>query len=533
MKELGYFVYQIYPKSFLDTTGNGIGDLNGIRKKLTYIADLGFDYVWLTPIYVSPQNDNGYDVADYYRIDSLFGSEAEFDLLVKEAEALGLKIMMDIVFNHTSDQHEWFKRALKGEEKYIDYYIWRKKPTTWASKFGGSAWEYIERLDKYYLHLFDKTQPDLNWENPAVRQELYDIVNYWIKRGVKGFRFDVINLISKKYPLKNGEEDGRYEYTDGPRVHEFLKKLRKNTFANDSEILTVGEMSSTSIQQCIKYAQSDRTELDSVFHFQHLKTDYQNGYKWSTDFFDFKALCQTLIQWQLAMQRENVVDTLFWSCHDQPRIASRFNIAPTKDKQIKKVKSLAMMMYLMRGISYIYQGEEIGMENYEYSSFDEIVDVEAKNYYINNNQQNKEKKLRALTQKSRDNARTPMQWTEKGGFTLGKPWIKTNPKTKMLNVKNQLEDKNSILKFYHNLINLKKNDSVLREGIIEFENHENLFMYTRLYEQRQYRIITNMWDEKITISCNNIQRIIINNGCEINNGDLIINEFSSILYEIK
>lgn len=530
MKELGYFVYQIYPKSFKDTTGNGIGDINGIRSKLQYIADLGFDYIWLTPIYLSPQKDNGYDVADYYQIDPLFGTEADFDNLVIEAEQCGLKIMMDMVFNHTSDQHQWFKAALAGEKKYQDYYIWRDQTTTWESKFGGSVWEYAKELDTNYLHLFDVSQPDLNWENPDVRQEIYKIVNYWINRGVKGFRFDVINLISKRYPLVNGTGDGRDQYTDGPRIHEFLQALRAATFADQKDILTVGEMSSTSIDASLKYASAKRDELDSIFHFHHLKVDYRDGYKWSTDYFDFEMLKQLLSTWQLAMQADNVIDTLFWSCHDQPRIASRFIAARDKQEQLRKNKSVAMMMYLMRGISYIYQGEEIGMENFEYDSVDQAVDVEAINFYNLTQNLSESEKLRAMSQKSRDNARTPMQWDKTGGFTEGDPWIMYNRNLSDINVEQQLTDDESTHNFYKRLIGLKKSDEVLRIGEIGFIDHPELFIYTRTLGKTTYKVIVNLWDRPISCA-NDSTCILINNGCTLSN-QIELSPFGSILYEL-
>lgn len=530
MKELGYFVYQIYPKSFMDTTGNGIGDINGIRSKLEYIADLGYDYIWITPMYISPQNDNGYDVADYYKIDPLFGTEEDFDNLVIEAEKLGLKIMMDMVLNHCSTEHEWFKRALKGEQKYKNYFIWSDEPTTWESKFGGNAWEYIEQYDQYYLHLFDKTQADLNWENEDVRNEVYKIVNYWILRGVKGFRFDVINLISKKYPLENGVADGRGEYTDGPRIHEFLELLRTNTFAGNDGILTVGEMSSTSIEECRKYASKERTELDSVFHFHHLKVDYLDSYKWSTDFFDFEMLKDLLTSWQLEMQTKDVVDTLFWCCHDQPRIASRFVPTRNDEEQLRKNKAYAMMMYLMRGISYMYQGEELGMENLGFKDISDAVDVESINFYNLAEGLDSEQKLRALSQKSRDNARTPMQWTEDGGFTTGTPWIKYNSNTSKVNCESQLKDAQSTYNFYKQLIVLKKNDEVLKHGQIDFMHTDELFIYTRTLEGVTYKVVVNVWDRELTYN-DKYNEVIINNGCELSD-TIIFKPFSSILYKI-
>lgn len=530
MKELGYFVYQIYPKSFLDTTGNGIGDINGIRSKLTYIKDLGFDYAWITPMYMSPQKDNGYDVADYMKIDPIFGTEEDFDNLILEADKLGLKIMMDVVFNHCSTEHIWFKKAVAGDKYYQDYFIWRDQPTNWESKFGGNAWEYEPSVGKYYLHLFDKTQADLNWENENVRNEAYDIVNYWIKRGVKGFRFDVINLISKHYPIVDSKGDGRDQYTDGPRIHEFLQELKANTFAGNDEILTVGEMSSTSIDECISYAGSDRLELDSVFHFHHLKVDYEEGYKWSSDYFDFEMLANLLKDWQEAMQEANVVDTLFWSCHDQPRIASRFIPARNREEQLRKNKTVAMMMYLMRGISYIYQGEELGMENLVFESIDDAVDVESINYYNLNSEVSNEGRLRALSQKSRDNARTPVQWTSEGGFTNGTPWIKYNDNTNIINAESQMSDDEATRSFYKQLISLKKNDEVLIKGKIDFNNTNKLFKYTRTFDNKEYTVVVNLWDQELEID-GSVNEAIINNNCSFNQEIITLPPFSAILYK--
>lgn len=532
MKELDYFVYQIYPKSFLDTTGNGIGDINGIRSKLKYIAELGFDYIWITPMFVSPQKDNGYDVGDYLNFDPIFGNDEDFDNLVMEADQLGLKIMFDMVFNHTSTSHEWFQKAIAGDIKYQDYYIWRDTPTNWESKFGGNAWEYEPKLGKYYLHLFDKTQADLNWENELVRQELYNIVNYWLDKGVKGFRFDVVNLISKQYPIIDGNDDGRSMYTDGPRVHEFLQMLRENTFADDESVLTVGEMSSTSIESCLQFSNSNRSELDSVFHFHHLKVDYLNGDKWSRNFFDFEMLKQLLSTWQLSMQKNDVVDTLFWSCHDQPRIASRFIPANTLEKQLRKNKMLCMLMYLMRGISYIFQGEEIGMENLNYSKIDDFRDVESINYFHGNPELPLEERIESLCQKSRDNGRSPMQWSASGGFSTTTPWIKYNNNLETVNVEQQLNDNQSTLSFYKHIIKLKKSDLVLSKGNIEFIDDEHLIIYTRKYQNKQYKIVCNMWDSDFSYQ-DTIDEIIINNDCNIEENCIHLAPFSSILYQIK
>lgn len=534
MKELNTFVYQIYPKSFNDTTGNGIGDLVGVIEKLPYIRSLGFDYIWVTPFYKSPQVDNGYDVSDYYQIDPLFGTMADFEMLIKVAAQNELKVMIDIVFNHTSDQHEWFQKALAGDEYYQQYYIFNDKPTNWKSKFGTDAWTYVEKLDKYYLHLFDKSQPDLNWESENVRLELQKIINFWMDKGVKGFRFDVVNLVSKKYPLVDSVGDGREQYTDGPRIHEFLQELRMKTFGDKVDFLTVGEMSSTSIESCLQYANAQKTEFDSVFHFHHLKVDYENGDKWTRDYFDFELLKSLLKDWQLKMDENNVIDTLFWSNHDQPRISSRFIKAPTSELQMKKNKMLAMSMYLLKGISYIYQGEEIGMENFEFDNYDQIVDVESRNFYNLNPLLASEEKLTIISQKSRDNGRTPMQWTNDiyGGFSTTQPWINVNPNYQLVNVQEQLTDMDSTLSFYKKIIKLKKTDLVLQQGNVKFIDHKQLLIFTRQLNDVKYLIICNYYNQEVDYAVEAVKQVIINNETEINGNKLKLSPFASILIEI-
>ena len=323
-------VYQIYPKSFKDSNGDGIGDLNGVIEKLDYLSELGIDYIWLTPFFVSPQIDNGYDIEDYYNIDPIFGTIDDFDNLVLECKKRNIEIMLDMVFNHTSTKHKWFKNALNGDQKYKDFYIFKKgingkEPTNWQSKFGGSAWEYVEKFNEYYLHLFDRTQGDLNWENEEVRNEIYKIVTFWINKGVKGFRLDVVNLISKPEKFENDQiGDGRRFYTDGPKIHKYLKELNKNTFGKYEDIVTVGEMSSTSIESCIKYTNPKEKELSMVFNFHHLKVDYDKGDKWTLMDFDFKKLKSLFKSWQEEMEKGNGWNALFWCNHDQPRIVSRF-----------------------------------------------------------------------------------------------------------------------------------------------------------------------------------------------------------------
>ena len=505
-------VYQVYPKSFQDNSGDGHGDLKGLYKRLDYIKSLGVTYIWITPFYKSPQNDNGYDVEDYYNVDPKFGTNQDIVDIINRCAELNIKVMLDMVFNHSSTSHEWFQKALGGSKKYQDYYIFNKNKTSWESKFGGNAWEYVPKLDKYYLHLFDKSQADLNWENPELRNEIYRIVNYWIDKGVKGFRFDVINLISKTYPLVDGINDGRNQYTDGPRVHEFLKELRHNTFGSNIDFLTVGEMSSTTIQECVKYASPTQEELHTVFHFHHLKTDYKNGEKWTRDYFDFLGLKQILSKWQLSMDKDNCVDALFWSNHDQPRVASRFTLAGSRQSQVRKNKMLAASMYLLKGVSYIYQGEEIGMENLSYDSIEEFKDIESINY-----SKGKEPKeaLKILKQKSRDNGRSPMQWDSSvnGGFSSGNSWLKINDNYREINVEAQIDDQDSVLNFYKKIIDLKLNDDIFIYGNVAFKEllHSKLFIFTRQTDSGMYTVICNYFDEYVSYELPKDVRVVLSN----------------------
>ena len=449
-------VYQIYPKSFNDSNGDGIGDINGVTEKLDYLKTLGVDYIWLTPVYVSPQKDNGYDIEDYYKIDPRMGTMEDFERLVEEAKKRDIDIMLDMVFNHTSTEHWWFKEALKGNEKYKNFYIFKKgkdnePPTNWISKFGGNAWEYVENMDEYYLHLFDVTQGDLNWENEEVRNEIYKVVNFWIEKGVKGFRLDVINLISKPDELENDYiGDGRRFYTDGPRIHEHLKELNENTFGKHEDIITVGEMSSTSVENCIKYSNPDEKELSMVFNFHHLKVDYENGDKWTLMDFDFKMLKDIFKKWQEEMQEGNGWSALFWCNHDQPRAISRFG----NDKEYfnESGKMLATAIHMMRGTPYIYQGEEFGMTNPYFESIEDYRDVESINYYniLKDNGEPVDKILDILKSKSRDNSRTPIQWNDKenAGFTTGTPWIPIGKSYERINAEKAVNDSNSIFNHY-------------------------------------------------------------------------------------
>lgn len=498
-------IYQIYPKSFNDSNGDGIGDLKGIIEKLDYLKELGIDCIWITPFYISPQKDNGYDIADYYNVDPLFGTMEDFEELACEAEKRNIELMLDMVFNHTSTEHEWFKSAMNGDKKYKDFYIFKKgrdgkAPTNWISKFGGSAWEYVEKFDEYYLHLFDKTQGDLNWENEEVRKEIYNVVNFWIEKGVKGFRLDVINLISKPEEyMDDNIGDGKRFYTDGPKIHDFLKKLNKNTFGKHEDIVTVGEMSSTTIDNCIRYSNPDEKELSMVFNFHHLKVDYENGEKWTLMDFDFKALKKLFNDWQTGMEEGNGWNALFWCNHDQPRIVSRFGDTDKYHKE--SAKMLATSIHMMRGTPYVYQGEEFGMPNPGYTSINQYRDVESINYYniLKEEGVKGDKILQILRAKSRDNSRTPVQWdsSTNAGFTNGKPWIPIGNSYESINAKMALEDKDSVFYHYKKLINLRKEYDVISHGSFNMilEDHNKVYAYTRIYDNQTLVVLNNFYGE--------------------------------------
>lgn len=494
-------IYQIYPKSFKDSNGDGIGDLRGVAEKLDYLKDLGVDYLWLTPFFVSPQRDNGYDVADYRNIDPMFGTMEDLDNLIAEGEKRNIGLMFDMVFNHTSTSHEWFRRALAGE-KNIRIYIFKEgapdqPPTNWQSKFGGSAWEYVSSLGKWYLHLFDVTQADLNWKNPEVREELKEVIRFWKAKGVKGFRFDVVNLISKPEIWEDDfEGDGRKFYTDGPYVHEYLKELVRDTGIED--YVTVGEMSSTTLEHCIRYSGAEEKELSMCFNFHHLKVDYKDGNKWELMEPDYMELKVIFEKWQMGMQRGNAWNALFWCNHDQPRIVSRFGNEGEYWKE--SAKMLAGMIHLMRGTPYIYQGEEIGMTNPHYTSIEQYADVESRNYYeiLLNEGKTKEEALEILAARSRDNSRTPMQWTDERycGFSDTKPWIPVSDNFEKINVKKQKQDRDSILEFYKKLIMLRKEKEVIARGNIEFMEVENagVLAYTRCLDKQKLLVCCNFRD---------------------------------------
>lgn len=497
-------VYQIYPKSFQDSNNDGFGDINGIIKHLDYLEKLGVDYIWLNPIFVSPQNDNGYDIEDYYAIDPSYGTMADLEKLISEAKKHNIYLMFDMVFNHTSTNHQWFKKALNGEQKYKDYYIFKKgkngnPPTNWQSKFGGNAWKYVEKFDEYYLHLFDETQADLNWKNPEVRKEMANIINFWIEKGIKGFRFDVINLIDKESFEDDYEGVGKRFYTDRPLVHTYLQELAQNSFGKYDDIITVGEMSATSIDNCVGYTNPNNHELSMVFSFHHLKVDYKNKEKWTLMPFDFQELKQLLNDWQLGMQEGHGWNALFWCCHDQPRVLSRFG--DDKNYPKESAKMLATTIHLLRGTPYIYQGEEIGMTNAYFDNIEQYQDVESLNAFkiLKQNGMSEDEIYQILQSKSRDNARIPMQWNNHRyvGFSNVEPWIAVNENYHDINVENNLKDLDSVFYYYQKLIKLRKQYSVILQGAYEplLLDHPTIFAYKRIDQNDEIIVYNHFYDD--------------------------------------
>lgn len=500
-------IYQIYLKSFKDSNGDGIGDIRGITEQLDYLKTLGVDYLWITPFFVSPQNDNGYDVADYKKIDPIFGTMEDLEELIREGKKRGIALMLDMVFNHTSTSHIWFQKALAGDEKYQNYYFFKEGtpdqlPTNWESKFGGPAWEYVPQLKKWYLHLFDVSQADLNWENPEVREELKDVIRFWKEKGIGGFRFDVVNLISKPAFFEDDFiGDGRRFYTDGRHVHEFLKELTADTGID--QYVTVGEMSSTSLDNCIRYSNPREKELSMVFNFHHLKIDYKDGKKWELMQPDYMQLKELFEDWQTGMQKTNSWNALFWCNHDQPRIVSRLG----DEQQYWKVsaKMLAASIHLMRGTPYIYQGEEIGMTNPHFEDIEQYRDVESLNYYRILLDQGKTSKeaMEILMERSRDNSRTPVQWNDQknAGFSEGTPWIGLCKNYTKINISTQMQQTDSIWAFYKKLIQLRKQKNVISQGQITFLEKENkqVLAYRRNFQKEELIVFNNLTREETKI----------------------------------
>ena len=498
----GKVVYQIYPKSYKDTTGNGIGDFRGIIEKIPYLAKLGVDMVWLNPFYPSPQRDNGYDISDYMAVDPLFGDMADFEEMVRVGKEHKIDFMLDMVLNHCSTEHEWFQKALAGDQYYQDFFFIQDQPTDWQSKFGGSAWAPFGDTGKYYLHLFDETQADLNWRNPNVRKELFKVVNFWRDKGVKGFRFDVINLIGKDEVLADcPENEGKPAYTDKPIVHDYLRMMNEATFGSDDGFMTVGEMSSTTMGNCVLYSSPDRQELSMTFNFHHLKVDYKDGQKWTLAPFDFEELKRLYHSWGKEMSDKNGWSALFWNNHDQPRALNRF--VDIQNFRNEGATMLAASIHLSRGTPYIYMGEEIGMVDPDYDSMADYVDVESINAYqmLLKEGKSEQEAFQIIQAKSRDNSRTPMQWdaSENAGFTKGTLWLKAGKSYPQINVENEI--KGPIFAFYQNLIRLRKEMPIISEGSYKpaFEDSQQVYAFGRQYKDEKLLVLNNFYATEVEI----------------------------------
>lgn len=498
-------VYQIYPRSFKDSNGDGIGDIQGIIEKLDYLKELGIDVIWLSPVYKSPNDDNGYDISDYYDIMNEFGTMDDMDILLKESNKRGIKILMDLVVNHTSDEHKWFIEAKKSKDnEYRDYYIWRKpvngkEPNELISTFSGSAWEYDEESGEYYLHLFSKKQPDLNWENPKVREEVWKMMNFWIDKGIGGFRMDVIDLVGK-VPDEMIKENG-------PMLHDYLQEMNRNSFGN-YDLLTVGETWGATPEVAKLYSNPSRNELSMVFQFEHISLDKIPGKnKWDLKPLDLRDLKRVFSKWQTELEGEGW-NSLFWNNHDLPRIVSRWG--DDKEYRVESAKMLATLLHGLKGTPYIYQGEEIGMTNIKFDTIEEYNDIEIRNMYKDRIARGfkHEEIMESIYVKGRDNARTPMQWSEEenAGFTTGKPWLTINENYKDINVERALKDKNSIFYHYKKLIELRKENEVIIYGdytLIDPED-KSVYAYTRELNGDKILVVCNFYGENIEFNYKDI-----------------------------
>lgn len=498
----GKVVYQIYPKSYKDTTENGIGDFRGIIEKIPYLAKLGVDMVWLNPFYPSPQRDNGYDISDYMAVDPFFGDMADFEEMVCVGKEHKIDFMLDMVLNHCSTEHEWFQKALAGDKYYQDFFFIQDQPTDWQSKFGGSAWAPFGDTGKYYLHLFDETQADLNWRNSNVRKELFKVVNFWRDKGVKGFRFDVINLIGKdEVSVDCPENEGKPAYTDKPIVHNYLRMMNQATFGSDDSFMTVGEMSSTTMENCVLYSSPDRQELSMTFNFHHLKVDYKDGQKWTLAPFDFEELKSLYHSWGKEMSDKDGWSALFWNNHDQPRALNRF--VDIQNFRKEGATMLAASIHLSRGTPYIYMGEEIGMIDPDYDSMADYVDVESLNAYqmLLEEGKSQQEAFQIIQAKSRDNSRIPMQWdaSENAGFSTGTPWLKAGKSYKDINVENEIQG--PIFTFYQDLIRLRKEMPIISEGSYKpaFEDSKQVYAFERQFEDQKLLVLNNFYAKEVEI----------------------------------
>lgn len=520
-------VYQIYPRSFCDSNGDGIGDLNGITSKLDYLKELGIDVIWLSPVYKSPNDDNGYDISDYEDIMTEFGTMDDFDKMLAAAHERGIKIVMDLVVNHTSDEHPWFveSRSSRDNEKR-DYYIWKegkdgKEPTNWGSAFSGPAWKYDDKTDMYYLHLFSVKQPDLNWENPKVRKEVFDMMTRWCEKGIDGFRMDVISLISKPEGYPDAKVVGLYGdmniCANGPKVHDYLKEMNEKVLSK-FDIMTVGETAGVTLDEAKKYANSEGSELNMVFQFEHMGLDGEGDFKWSTKHIPLVPLKENLTKWQLGLD-EVAWNSLYFCNHDQPRIVSRLGDDSDEFREVS-AKCIATCLHMMQGTPYVYQGEELGMTNTVFKSVDDFRDLESINAYkelIESGLYTKEDMFPKIAHKSRDNARTPMQWdaSENAGFTAGTPWIAVNPNYKKINVADQLKREDSVFNYYKKLIRLRKENEIIVYGNYELllPEDENIFAYVRTLDNQKLLVVCNFskTEQKFDFSGYENAKVLISN----------------------
>lgn len=529
--------YQIYPKSFYDSNNDGIGDIKGITTKLDYIKSLGVDAIWCSPFYDSPNADNGYDVRDYKKIMKEFGSMEDVEELFKEAHKRGIKVIIDLVMNHTSDEHEWFQKALKGDEKYSNYYFWKDKPNNWASSFGGSAWKYFDEKKKYALHLFDEKQIDLNWDNPEVRQEMCDIANYWLEKGADGFRLDVVSLISKAQGLPDGDPligslislNGAEHYFYGPHLDEYLREFNEKSLSLHNAY-TVGECPGVGLKMSRMLTGDDRHELSQLFSFEHL----ENPGKRRMDIyeFDLRTIIPEIVRWQTKYSN-HCWPTIFFNNHDKPRMSSKIDHSNKHSDIIGKM--LVTIQMTLRGTPYIYQGDEIGMIDYPFKSLDEYRDVESFGFYKEYKEkgESERKVMKRLLYGSRDHARIPMQWTdeENAGFSKTKPWINVHPEYKTTNVKVEEENTNSVLTYYRKMIKLRKENKALVYGEFEqLKTNRNIFAYKRTYNDKEYMVIVNLVGKKQQYPFNVDYRLVCSNYNTYSN---YLRPYESIAFEVK
>ena len=507
-------VYQIYPRSFMDSNGDGIGDINGITSRLDYLKELGVDVLWLSPVYQSPNDDNGYDISDYQAIMEEFGTMEDFDRMLEGIHARGMKLVMDLVVNHTSDEHPWFVESRKSKDNpYRDYYIWRegkdgKEPNNWGSCFSGSAWEYDKTTDMYYLHLFSKKQPDLNWDNPKVRDEVFQMMNWWCEKGIDGFRMDVISLISKKPGLPDGYQAPGALYGDsgcanGPRVHEYLQEMNQKVLSH-YDLMTVGECAGVTIEEAKKYANADGRELSMVFQFEHVEANGPMG-KWTDERVQLKDFKTTMSKWQTELEGK-AWNSLFLGNHDQARSVSRFGNDAPEYREVS-AKMLVTCLHMMQGTPYVYQGEELGMTNCPFPTLEDLRDIESINAFhelTEAGKVNPEDMMRYIRLRGRDNARTPMQWDDSAnaGFTTGTPWIMVNPNYTEINAKTEMEDPDSVFRYYQKIIGLRKKEKVMVYGTYQLldPDNEKLYVYTRTLDNEKLLVICNFTEEEETYS---------------------------------